>query len=1371
MKRKASLSALSVSCALTALLPAALCADTVTFAPPAGTTTNALALYTGDTALNITGPGTVKLNPSNSHTGGTTLSGGTLAISGDVPADIASPVGTGTFTVSGGTLLGSGTFGGDITGTGNFTSLAPNGWAWTGDNTFAATNTIADGILEIAGGTTAFNSALNVCRTTEGPSGLRVTGGTVTIGDRFHLGEPAPAAGLGDLPASYEQTGGTVTMGGNLQLGFSDSKYGQTTFTMTGGTFNTSKNIVSGYNTTYTTNTIDVSGTAVLGCAGNVYVHNGNNNGTGNRMDINVHDGGTFGSAALYSNNSTTKTHLRVNGGVLRNDKSGSSYTSYFQWIGGTANNVSKQLTSFTVGPKGLTFLAKNGNSSGVAQVYSPMTAEPAGEGETPAGVTIASGRFAYYLAMDYEGPTLIKNGAYLYLSANGMLPAASAVTVEGGGMLRLLGVDKTISALTLQENATLGFGTPSSGANSSALTVSGSLVLPSRAKIALYTKVDPSGTAKSDNGTYVVLKVPVGYADALRSTEWLCSSLVNGKTAAFEVSTDADYATLSVTISDATAGVYSAGTHTVTNTALSVSGDIDLYGTLQLTGSGNNGKVGGTTGGALKIHNGGVLDVSNGNIETVPSSSFDLYLENGGSIFVKNIQATANTWDNRGCFHFNGGTIYPVYGMTMGGDGGGYQMFLNYQYATLGEHGLTFDLSQWVRPANVTNWIRISIQGKINHDPDCAGADGGIVVRGNSDEKLVLYFGGRMYPSTFNGDIRVEDGCIASSISYALVDLALTMEPGTRLRPFFGTTTAPVSVQVGTLTLGAAGATKPVALDVSTRSMLGCYVVSNEVSVLSPVELGTCDNWNSDIGISAGVFTTLVYRASCSVDPSLFGLSDEATVAGYSLSAEEVLIAGGDYDGWKALVCTVSTDDLVVTGTASHPSPVTASADAAYNNIVVGGAWNGEADPCTDTSLTISGDVKASKALYLGYNPAPGVDANHPHQGFLTIGSGASLSVSSVYSVYRTTPVDTAQNPRYGCELTVDGGRLNVSGDVRFGQQFSKSGDKLYSQLTVDNGGRVAVGGTFYLYYYQHTGNTGIPGCIVLNDGEVDVTGVVDLSRNSKVNTKTDGSHYESILYHFGLYLNGGVLKAENITMSNGAAIPKVYFNGGTFMPYGKDAANRTMQNLNVVYVSTNGAVVSTENLPVGETYTIAQPLLTDPALSGAADGGLVKKGAGTLALTGANTFTGPVTVEKGLLVAESDALPSTPFAATVAAGAGIYAPRTALSITHTVASGTIVADSVSVSDVLKLTAADSVLSVYGDLTLGNRATIDFGLGEGETPPSDWTPVAAASGTITAPASLRASNAGAKNRCEAAVIDGVLYVRAICAGTLVIIL
>ena len=41
-------------------------ADTVTLEPPEGVTTNVLSLFTGDTAVQVSGPGAVKLNPSGS---------------------------------------------------------------------------------------------------------------------------------------------------------------------------------------------------------------------------------------------------------------------------------------------------------------------------------------------------------------------------------------------------------------------------------------------------------------------------------------------------------------------------------------------------------------------------------------------------------------------------------------------------------------------------------------------------------------------------------------------------------------------------------------------------------------------------------------------------------------------------------------------------------------------------------------------------------------------------------------------------------------------------------------------------------------------------------------------------------------------------------------------------------------------------------------------------------------------------------------------------------------------------------------------------------------------------------------------------------
>lgn len=109
-------------------------------------------------------------------------------------------------------------------------------------------------------------------------------------------------------------------------------------------------------------------------------------------------------------------------------------------------------------------------------------------------------------------------------------------------------------------------------------------------------------------------------------------------------------------------------------------------------------------------------------------------------------------------------------------------------------------------------------------------------------------------------------------------------------------------------------------------------------------------------------------------------------------------------------------------------------------------------------------------------------------------------------------------------------------------------------------------------------------------------------------------------------LRLNGGTLSTRNIVKA-ASAQGTLSWNGGTLRPH---TAGQTLQNLTAVQMSTNGAVIDTSLA----AYTVAQDLLTDPALAGAADGGLLKLGAHALGLTGSgNTFRGPVRVNAGLL------------------------------------------------------------------------------------------------------------------------------------------
>lgn len=1308
--------------AFAATAAATVAAATVTLAPPDGTTTNVLKLYTGDTAVEVTGPGAVKLNPSNTHTGGTTLSGGTLVLSGNIPAGGPSPVGTGTFTVSGGTLRGTGTFGGDITGTGDFTIEAPNGFFLSGNNAFGGKITIADGTLGIAGGTTAFSQHLYMTGT-----------------------------------SAYSQTGGAVTMdASNVQLAYGNDA--TSSFSMTGGTFDANgRNVVVGYGATGASATIDISGGAVFQNAGNVYSYQ-----NGNSLTLSVRDGGTFAAKRIYADKSgataaisvtdggvigftnvlaSGSTTLSIDGGILRNDGAPSVGNNYYKWIQDSAN------LSVSVGPGGATF-KDGGKTTKFAQIYKEMTAD-VGDGSAPKGVVFDGGNWAYYVAQSYAGPTVVKNGAALFLPNNSTIPSGSAVTIASGSRLHIGNTDKSVASLVLEEGAIIG-----TGSNAKSLSVTSNVTLPSRAKIGFYNAGTPTSDAKNTDGTYEILKVPASYADALRAVSWSCATATSGKSYTFSVATSGDTATLSMTIAAAPSGTFAVSDDTALGGTLNVGGDITIGSGATLAASPIYGT---TAGGSITINNGGTLDASSGNIRPVNASgnSFHLYLNDGGTLVVNQIHGSDNATiqgeaTGSAMFHFNGGTIYPV---AFESDANGLRYLLNYQTALVGENGMVIDMSNWSRPTGYDIWVRSTLQGNVNHDPDCAGADGGITVKATGDDRALVCFGGRFNGSTLTGGILAEDGAIVAATTSGLEGQTLTLQPGSRFRPYNTTT-----IMIGNLTVGEAGATKAVAFDGSNDTTGYGVVVSDSLSILSPVKFSVTQGWNYDSALSSGTYTALVYKASCSVDPSLFRLPANAP-SGATLSAEEVTLTDGDYAGYKALVVTIA-NDIVVTGSTSYPTPLTVSEDAAVDSIVVGGAWNGEADPVCETSLTISGNVTASEGLYLGYNPAPGVDKDNWHKGFLTL-DGGSITTPLLYSIYR--PGMTGNNDsdcRFGCEATVNDGLLDVVGDVRLGYNRSRNGDNLYSRLTV-NAGRVAVGGKFYLLYDNTQGAFTAPGSIVLNGGEVDVKGVIDMSRNAQ----NPGN--QAYATKFGIWLNGGVLKAENIMMTaTSATTPQLVFNGGTYMPYGANAANRTMAYPSKVYVSAGGAVISTENIPAGEVYTIAQALLTDPALDGAADGGLVKKGAGTLALSGDNTFTGPTKVEEGVLVASANALSDD---VAVADGAALSLDGDSASIVRVAASGAVVGN-LTVTDALVLGGNDSILSVEGNLTLGDHAMIDFGLDPGEEPSSDWTPVAAVSGAINLPTTLRARNCGNMARCDTQIIDGVLYVKPANVGFTIVI-
>ena len=112
---------------------------------------------------------------------------------------------------------------------------------------------------------------------------------------------------------------------------------------------------------------------------------------------------------------------------------------------------------------------------------------------------------------------------------------------------------------------------------------------------------------------------------------------------------------------------------------------------------------------------------------------------------------------------------------------------------------------------------------------------------------------------------------------------------------------------------------------------------------------------------------------------------------------------------------------------------------------------------------------------------------------------------------------------------------------------------------------------------------------------------------------------------------LNGGMIKVGRLVRTSAvvSGTHKFYFNGGTLQAGATTNLFFPVLINTTAYVGSGGAVLDTQ----GFNDTIGTPLLTDPALGGATDGGLTKLGSGTLTLTNVNTYNGPTLVMAGTL------------------------------------------------------------------------------------------------------------------------------------------
>jgi autotransporter-associated beta strand protein len=193
---------------------------------------------------------------------------------------------------------------------------------------------------------------------------------------------------------------------------------------------------------------------------------------------------------------------------------------------------------------------------------------------------------------------------------------------------------------------------------------------------------------------------------------------------------------------------------------------------------------------------------------------------------------------------------------------------------------------------------------------------------------------------------------------------------------------------------------------------------------------------------------------------------------------------------------------------------------------------------------------------------------------------------------------------------FNMTGGLYNNGGELWFGNQNNGNATATISAGTLNVNSWLAVGRD------NSNGTLTISGTGVVNQGITDAGSALELTNFGVGGTAT-------------VNLDGGTLNARR-TMNNGGptATSTFNFNGGTLKPLADEGA--FMGGLTRANVRNGGAKIDTNGFNVTISQNLQHSIIGG---DNPIDGGLTKRGAGILALTGTNTYTGPTTIENGTL------------------------------------------------------------------------------------------------------------------------------------------
>ncbi|MDT5269876.1 MAG: hypothetical protein QOH49_2062 [Acidobacteriota bacterium] len=288
--------------------------------------------------------------------------------------------------------------------------------------------------------------------------------------------------------------------------------------------------------------------------------------------------------------------------------------------------------------------------------------------------------------------------------------------------------------------------------------------------------------------------------------------------------------------------------------------------------------------------------------------------------------------------------------------------------------------------------------------------------------------------------------------------------------------------------------------------------------------------------------------------------------------------------------------------------------------------------------SLTSSGlvTVNAPASLIVDSGTANfnGGLRNNNNDGAIIRVNGGTVNTTTV-TLQRGT---YTTSPTYATGFIVAGGTTNVSGAVGLGTNNSSS------SLSVE-GGSLTVGGTITV---GNQATAGRGGALRVTGGVFNAADTVNGIVLSKTNTAVSPANANNVSF---ATFSGGVSTVEKFTLGfdstvnagsatllvNGGAL---YLGGGGIVKKGTSGfattINLTSGTLGAAedWSTSHPLILTSGNsiqLKAADAANLPQDITLSGVLSGA--GGFTKTGAGTLALPGANTYTGATTVNAGTL------------------------------------------------------------------------------------------------------------------------------------------